>query len=220
MTLKPEQATRKFSQSTQRRRSKAVEHKRKRIMQAALLLFSQGGVSATSIEQIAEKADVSKTNLLYYFTSKEQLYIDVIKHLLTVWLAPLHGFCVEQDPLVAISEYIRLKLEMSRDCPAESKLFCMEVVQGAPLLFTELESPLHDLIVAKVEVINAWIEEGKLAKIDPYHLIFSIWAITQHYADFNVQIKAVTGQTLQDPVFFQNTLENVQRIILGGIEPK
>ena len=29
--------------------------------------------------------------------------------------------------------------------------------------------------------------------MDPHHLIFSIWALTQHYADFDVQVRAVLG---------------------------
>jgi transcriptional regulator, TetR family len=27
--------------------------------------------------------------------------------------------------------------------------------------------------------------------VDPYHLIFSIWALTQHYADFDAQIRLI-----------------------------
>ena len=188
-------------------------------MQSALTLFSQNGVSGSSVEQIAERANVSKSNLLYYFKSKEQLYLDVINHLLEVWLSPLKSFAEEQDPIATLSEYIRFKLELSRDNPAESKLFCMEIVQGAPLLIQELQTPLRELLSSKVAVINSWVEQGKLKKVDPYHLIFSIWAITQHYADFSVQIKAVTGRDLSDAEFFESTLENITRIVLDGVKP-
>jgi TetR/AcrR family transcriptional regulator len=95
----------------------------------------------------------------------------------------------------------------------------MEMVQGAPLLFNELNSPLRALVESKVHVINAWIDLGKLAPVDPYHLIFSIWATTQHYADFRIQVEAVTGKTLDDPDFFATTLKNLQSIILNGIRP-
>jgi len=210
---------RKLSPNAERRRNLAQQTKRKVIMQAALELFSRSGVHGTSVEQLAEKADVSKTNLLYYFSSKEQLYLEVIKQLLDVWLQPLQGFNVEQEPVQAINDYIKTKLELSRDNPAESRLFCMEMVQGAPLLFDELNSPLRALVKSKVQVINAWIEAGKLAPVDPYHLIFSIWATTQHYSDFRIQIEAVTGKNLDDPVFFANTLKNLQNIIVNGVRP-
>lgn len=212
-------AGRSFSPTTQKRRAEALQAKRSRIMQSALSLFAKNGVSGTSVEQISELADVSKSNLLYYFKSKEQLYLDVITHLLDVWLTPLQSFSAEQDPIETLSEYIKVKLEMSRDNPAESKLFCMEVVQGAPLLIKELETPLKELLDAKSAVINAWIDAGKLKPVEPYHLIFSIWAITQHYADFSVQIKAVTGKDLSNAAFFNSTLDNIKRIILEGLKP-
>ena len=45
----------------------------------------------TSTDKVAERAGVSKTNLLYYFPSKEALYIAVLKEILDVWLAPLRA---------------------------------------------------------------------------------------------------------------------------------
>jgi len=219
-TKKSKKSSRTISASVIKRRKTAKESKRKVIMQAALDLFSISGVHGTSIEQVAAHAKVSKTNLLYYFNSKEQLYLAVLQQLLDVWLQPLQSFSIEQDPMVAIRHYIRVKLELSRDNPAESRLFCMEILQGAPLLLGELKSPLRELIEAKVQVIRTWIEAGKLAPVDPYHLIFSIWATTQHYADFRVQVEAVTGKNLNDPTFFAEALHNVQTIILGGIVPR
>jgi TetR/AcrR family transcriptional regulator len=210
---------RAFSPTTQKRREQALQEKRTRIMDAALSLFSKNGVSGTTVEQVSELANVSKSNLLYYFKSKDGLYLSVITHLLDVWLTPLQSFSAEQDPIETLSNYIKVKLEMSRDNPAESKLFCMEVVQGAPLLIKELETPLKTLLDAKSAVINEWIKAGKLKPVDPIHLIFSIWAITQHYADFSVQIKAVTGKDLSDPVFFDTTLNNIQHILLDGLKP-
>lgn len=214
-----QKSPRVFRPSTQKRREKALQDKRNTIMAAAISLFSQHGVSGTSVEQIARQAKVSKTNLLYYFASKEQLYLDVIKHVLEVWLSPLQAFSEEQHAIDTLTHYIQYKLTMSRDNPAESRLFCMEVVQGAPLLLSELESPLCQLVEAKVQVIKAWIAQGQLADVDPYHLLFSIWAITQHYADFAVQVKAVTGKDLHDQAFFEQTLTSITQIILGNIKP-
>lgn len=68
--------------------------------------------------------------------------------------------------------------------------------------------------------LPGWVKSGKLAPIDPQHLIFMIWASTQHYADFAPQVEAVTGVTLRDEVFFNQTVENVQRIIIEGIRPR
>ncbi|WP_297842192.1 HTH-type transcriptional regulator RutR [Pseudomonas sp.] len=209
-----------MSPKAEDRRLQLIESKRATIIHAALGLFSRFGLHGTSLEQVASSANVSKTNVLYYFASKEDLYVHVMQHLLDIWLSPLRGFNVEQDPIEAIGNYIRVKLELSRDHPAESRLFCMEIMQGAPLIKDQLEQPLRDLVAAKVTVIQAWIDSGKLAKIDPYHLIFSLWSTTQHYADFSTQVQAVTGKTLDDSVFFEEVLGNLKGLILDGIRPR
>ncbi|GBU14375.1 transcriptional regulator [Enterobacterales bacterium] len=203
---------------TPTRRSRAVAAKRSTIMAAALEFFSLYGIHGTSLDQVAERADVSKTNLLYYFPSKEELYVAVLKGLLDVWLAPLKALRAEQHPLEAIDEYVRLKLCVSRDHPQASRLFCLEMVQGAPLLKQELGGSLKTLVEDKSEVIRGWIKAGLIAPVEPLHLIFMLWATTQHYADFGVQVEAITGKTLSDPLFFEQTVSNVQRIITGGIQ--
>ena len=199
------------------RRSKAVAAKRTAILTAALELFSLYGLHGTSLDKVAEGADVSKTNLLYYFPSKEALYIAVLKEILDVWLAPLRALRSDQEPLVAIRDYIRLKLEVSRDYPQASRLFCLEMLQGAPLLKAELEGDLKTLVEAKSQIVKGWIEAGRLAAVEPHHLIFMLWATTQHYADFASQVEAVTGRTLNDEDFFRETVDNVQRMVIEGI---
>jgi TetR/AcrR family transcriptional regulator len=199
------------------KRSQAVSAKKQAILSAALETFSQFGIHGTRLEQVAELAGVSKTNLLYYFPSKEALYVAVLQQILDIWLAPLRAFREELTPLVAIQQYIRLKLEVSRDYPQASRLFCLEMLQGAPLLKTVLSGDMKSLVDEKSAIIAGWVDTGKLAPVDPHHLIFMIWAATQHYADFSAQVEAVTGKSLKDDDFFHSTVDNVQRMIIEGI---
>ena len=77
--------------------------------------------------------------------------------------------------------------------PKASRLFAMEIIQGAPVLGEMLAGRLKKLVDEKAAVIRRWVAEGRLAPVDPYHFIFMIWATTQHYADFEVQIRAILG---------------------------
>ncbi|WP_294906878.1 HTH-type transcriptional regulator RutR [Tatumella sp. UBA2305] len=210
----------KVSEKKPGRRSRAVAAKRSAIVNAALSLFSQFGLHGTRVEQVAALADVSKTNLLYYFPSKEQLYLAVLQEILAVWLAPLRALQAEQQPLEAINHYIRLKLEVSRDHPQASRLFCLEILQGAPVLQQELEGGLRELVNEKAELIRLWISRGQLAETDPCQLIFMLWSVTQHYADFAIQVQAITGKSLQDEEFFTQTLNNIQSVITEGLRPR
>ena len=210
----------KVSEKKPGRRSRAVAAKRSAIVNAALSLFSQFGLHGTRVEQVAALADVSKTNLLYYFPSKEQLYLAVLQEILAVWLAPLRALQADQQPLEAINHYIRLKLEVSRDHPQASRLFCLEILQGAPVLQQELEGGLRELVNEKAELIRLWISRGQLAETDPCQLIFMLWSVTQHYADFAIQVQAITGKSLQDEEFFTQTLNNIQSVITEGLRPR
>ena len=202
---------------TRKKKAAPVADKRSAVLQAALGLFSRYGLHGTSVDQVAARAGVSKSNLLYYFANKEELYVCVLRNLLGVWLAPLREFSAEQDPQQVIADYIRRKLEVSRDNPDASRLFCLEIIQGAPLLRDELDRELHALVIEKSAVIQAWVDAGRLAPVDPTHLLFMLWATTQHYADFAVQVKALTGQTLANPEFFERTVVSVQAVVLRGV---
>ncbi len=200
-----------------RRRRRDGEARRETVLDAALDIFSTVGLHGASIDQIADRAGLSKANLLYYFPSKEDLYVAVLRRVLDVWLDPLHSLRADSEPADALRHYIRRKVTLSRDAPQASRLFCLEIVQGARLLREELEGPLRSLVEEKAAILRAWIAAGRIAPHDPHHLIFSIWAITQHYADFATQVEAITGRSLADPVFFEETVANTQGLILGHV---
>jgi len=199
------------------RRRKTFDDKRQFILNTALSVFSQFGFHGTTMEQIASSADISKTNLFYYFKSKEALYLTILENILNDWLAPIAGFDEVDEPKTALENYIRLKLELSRDQPEASRLFCLEIIQGAPILQNYLKGELKNIIDEKSKVIERWISQGKIKPIDPVQLIFFIWSTTQHYADFNVQIKAITGKDLSNKKFFEETCSAIQRLIIDGL---
>ena len=161
------------------------------ILDAALAVFSRAGFRGATLDQIAKEAGLSKPNLLYYFPSKEAIHIELLSGLMDVWLAPLRHMDENGDPIEEIVAYVLRKLEMSRELPRESRLFANEIVHGAPRILDQIRGDLRDLVEEKAAVIQHWIEAGKLAPLEPRHLLFSIWATTQHYADFDVQVRGI-----------------------------
>lgn len=177
-----------------RRQSRIQRKNREAILAAALQEFSAQGFAGTTIDRIAETAGLSKPNVLYYFPSKEAIHRELLMALLDLWLSPLRDLRAEGDPVDQLLAYARRKLELSRDYPRESRLFANEVLQGAPRLTPILGGALRDLVDEKSALIEVWADQGRIARIDPHHLLFSIWALTQHYADFEVQVRAVLGE--------------------------
>ena len=164
---------------------------REAILDAALEVFSIECFRGATLDQIATAAGLSKPNLLYYFASKEAIYTELLSKLLDTWLDPLRALDPNGDPINELIAYMRRKFEMSREFPRESRLFANEIVQGAPRIFDEITGPLKALVDETAALIQTWIDANRLAPIDPHHLIFSIWATTQHYADFDVQVRGI-----------------------------
>jgi TetR/AcrR family transcriptional regulator len=145
------------------------------------------------------------------------MHTALIARVLDTWLDPLRALDAEGDPEAEIRSYIRRKLEMARDFPRESRLFANEILRGAPLIEDELKGPLKQLVDEKAEVIRAWVKDGKIAECDPYHLIFAIWSTTQHYADFDVQVRAVLGQEKAGEERFEDAARFLEQLFTRGL---
>ncbi|GAD54539.1 TetR family transcriptional regulator C-terminal domain-containing protein [Limimaricola cinnabarinus] len=176
-------------------RTRIQARNRATILEAALEVFASRGFRGATLDRIAQTAGLSKPNLLYYFRSKEALHLAILEDLMDLWLAPLREMDPEGEPREEILRYMRRKLDMSRHHPRESRLFANEILQGAPRARPVIEGELKSLVDEKAAVIAAWSETGRIGPVDPHHLIFSVWALTQHYADFDVQVRTIMGGT-------------------------
>jgi TetR/AcrR family transcriptional regulator len=179
-------------------RTRIQERNRAAILEAGLAVFSAQGFRGATLDRIAREARLSKPNLLYYFPSKEAIHLALLRGLLDAWLAPLRGLDPAGEPAEEVLAYVRRKLELARDFPRESRLFANEVLRGAPHLSEVLGGELAALVEEKSAVLEGWMAEGRIARLPPKHLVFSIWALTQHYADFEAQVRAVLGE-VRDP---------------------
>ena len=207
--------------ATTKGQTRIQREKTELILDAALEVFSTYGYRGSTLDQIAKQAGLSKPNILYYFDGKEVMHKTLLARLLDTWLEPLIELkATSDDPVSEICAYVQRKLEMARDYPRESRLFANEILQGAPRILPDLSGPLRDLTDEKAKVIQGWIDAGKLAPVDPHHLIFSIWSTTQHYADFDVQVQAVLGPAAQDRfAAAQSHLDQMFRALLTPPAP-
>ena len=201
--------------STQKR-TRIQREKEALILEAALDVFSKYGFRGSTIDQVAKQAGLSKPNLLYYFSSKEAIHRRLLDRLLRQWEEPLRSINPDGAAIEELRAYIRRKLDLSRNYPRESRLFANEILQGAPRFREELKE-LRQLVDETAGIVNAWIDKGSIKACDPYHLIFSIWATTQHYADFDVQIRTVLGK--RDESRFEDAQSFLETLYLQGLVP-
>lgn len=201
-----------------RRRSasrEALEHK---ILVAAEEVFAEHGFNGASVDTIAERAGLSKQNMLYYFPSKESLYNHVLKDILDLWIEKMA--LIEQagdTPTVMLENYIRGKLVLSYTRPLGSKVFASEVISGAAHLQGYIKNDLLPQLEADVALVNSWIEQGLMDRVEPKHLFFTIWATTQTYADFSAQISLALGKEKLDEDDFIQAGDFLTHVLLKGL---
>ena len=193
---------------------------RARVLDAGLEVFSRFGFRGATIDQIARQAGMTKPNLLYYHRSKKALYRAVLERTLENWLEPLRALDPDGEPMAELKAYLDAKLGLSRANPRGSRLFAMEVMQGAPLLGELLRGPLKALVDEKAAVIAGWSAAGRIRSVDPHHLIFLMWAATQHYADFETQVRAVLGVAEADDGHYAAAEATIDAVLLGGLMPR
>jgi TetR/AcrR family transcriptional regulator len=195
------------------------ERNKELILRAASEEFADKGFAASKTSDIAAKAGVPKPNVYYYFKSKENLYREVLESIIEPIMRASTPFNAEGDPNEVLSAYIRSKVRISRDLPFASKVFASEIMHGAPHLSPEQVEQLNLQAKHNIECIQTWVERGQIAPIDPHHLMFSIWAATQTYADFDWQISAITGKAKLDDADYEAATQTIIRLVLKGCTP-
>ncbi|WP_026758918.1 TetR/AcrR family transcriptional regulator [Sediminimonas qiaohouensis] len=198
-------------------RKEIRQENEKLILQAAEKTFAEAGFGGATMQLIADVAGLPKANLHYYFPTKESLYRRVVQDIFHVWLQAADIFDAADGPIEGLGAYIDAKMEISRKHPAGSKVWASEVMHRAPVIQDYLETTLRDWTEGRIAVIERWIDQGLMDPVNPRHLLYMLWATTQHYADFNHQIETLNnGRPLSDAQWAEAT-DTVKRIILSGI---
>ncbi len=187
------------------------------ILQAAEKVFAEAGFGGATMQLIADLAGLPKANLHYYFATKEDLYRRVVQNIFEIWLHAAESMDNAPGPVEGIGAYIDAKMEISRRHPDGSKVWASEVMHGAPVIQDYLETTLRDWTTGRAALIQGWIDEGQMQPVNPEHLLYMLWATTQHYADFGHQIETLNGGKPLSDTQWRAAKDSVKTMILRGI---
>ncbi|MBD1574633.1 TetR family transcriptional regulator [Vibrio sp. S17_S38] len=196
--------------------AKVRERNQHAIIEAASQHFAKYGYAATKVADIAKEANIPKPNIYYYYTSKDNLYRAVLESVTAPLLKSSLPIQVLDDPKEALTEYIKTKLIISCDHAHASKVFANEVMSGGTSLPKDIEDALQqqsEMILAK---FNSWMDQGLMETVSAHHLMFTIWAATQTYADFGWQICRVLDKKKLSRQDYDEAAEFLTTMILKG----
>lgn len=186
------------------------------ILQAAEEEFALHGLKGARMQSIANRANLPKANIHYYFKTKTSLYLAVLDNIMETWNNFFDEATIEDEPAAALDTFIRQKVRLSFEQPNASRLFASEMLQGAPYLSDYLAQVLRPWVNDRAKIIQGWIDAGKMPATDPVLLIFMIWATTQHYADFQVQVLGILDAVEYDHDLTNRISDFISHTILSG----
>lgn len=190
------------------------------ILQAAQEEFIIQGYKGASVQSIADRAQLPKANVLYYFKNKENIYHAVLELTLDMWDQGIGDITFEDGPKRAIEKIIAAKVKMSFENPNASKIYAMEIIQGAQHLKEFARTYLRKWVREKAKIFQIWIKNGEMADVNPVNLIFLIWSSTQHYADFETQILTIMNRANYEEEDVNQVINFLTDIILRGCKLK
>jgi TetR/AcrR family transcriptional regulator len=191
------------------------------ILREAVRLFAERGFEGTSIADVAERAGLSKQNLMYYFPSKQALYKRVLDDVLDEWLARMASLADPgQDPADVLRAYVRAKLRFSREQPLASRVYAMEVIGGAKLYGEQIRDRVVPRLRQDIGVFERWIADGRIAPVNATHLLFAVWAMTQSYADFSAQMALVLDRSELTAQDFEDAERMITAMVLAAVAGK
>ncbi len=194
------------------------EELRGTIRQAAIEEFAENGLRGASTQAIARRAGISKTKLHYYIASKEELYEEALAHIIDIWAELFNETNDEEDPQRFLRRYIARKIRHSLEHPEVARMFSNEVMRGAPMMRQYWETS-REATQKAAERIRNWVSQGLIRPVDPLLLQFNIWALTQHYALHQAEVRFMLGVDEQTPLDAEPIIDEVTTLVLNGLRP-
>jgi len=168
-------AKRRPSKPKFRRRAEA---RKDEVLDAALELFTEKGFAATRVDDIAQKAGISKGTIYLYFESKEALMEGLIERALSpIALKAIEVIdTVGVDPRVVFKMIGKLITERLSDPKvfAVPKLIVLESAQFPELAAIYRRDVIDKVLPRVVHLIERQIELGRFRKVDPELAVRSV----------------------------------------------
>jgi TetR/AcrR family transcriptional regulator len=185
------------------------------IREAAITEFGLHGFKGASTQAIAERAGLTKPQLHYYIKGKDELYEELLFAVLQGWSEAFAFDASSADPRRVLTHYIHKKLAYALDNPGLSRIFTNELLGGGPNLQRYWPLAVRST-QAKVDLIDGWIAKGLMRPLDARLLLMHIWGMTQHYADYAVQVRVMMGQPPDTPIDREPIQRELTAFVLMG----
>lgn len=184
------------------------------IREAAIREFGKNGLSGTSTQALADAAGITKAQFHYYITSKEDLYREVLNYIIAEWSDMFFASASANDPTLVISDYLRMKIRHSIEHPGMTRLFSLEMARGGIDIADHWGDILNSAGKA-IRIIGGWCDAGLIKQVDPVLFLMNMWAVSQFYAEYEIQARRLLGTMEGEPLDAERIIEEAIELFLA-----
>ena len=202
-------------------RSRDADRSQLAILLAARDEFAQHGLGGARVDRIAQRADVNKRLIYYYFKSKDELFLAVLENAYAdIRDAETELHLRDMEPAQALRRLTEFTWQYYITHPEFLTLLNSENLhQGRHLAMSgrvqEMNSPL---IQTLAEILERGRADGLFrGGIDPVQLYVSIAGMSYFYLSNNHTLSAIFGRDLMTPKARHERLSHMCEVILGYV---
>lgn len=185
---------------------------RQAILHAAIDLFAEFGYDATSVQQIVERAGVTKGALYHHFTSKEEILYRIYGDLFAEQLADLDRILASgARPEQALREAITSLVTSTAGSAKAAAVFSQEIARMSTEHYAEQQSEWRRYQDEVRELIRRGQREGVFRTDASPHV--TSWAI------FGVTNSMHTWFRPDGPMTAEQIAAELADLVMGGILP-
>ena len=190
----------------------------RRILEVAEREFAVRGYAGARIQEIAEKVGIQKASLYYYFRSKEELYIAVVKDILTqleeTVETSLNTSGTRKDQAVNLTDRI---IEFFAKNPNYSKIILQRITGEAQVNDADATARVDRIIQKIAGFFHDGTKEGEFKKLNSFHLLQSVIGMTIFHFAADRFSSALTGSDIFSEQAVAKRKNEVTQLLLHGI---
>jgi len=195
-----------------------------KIIQAATEVFLEKGKDGARMQEIAQKADINKALLHYYFRSKDKLYETVFRERVFRFLDELFSSVPKTDDIeTVLKEFTENYIDLISTHPELVRFILWEIRQGGQFMGDALKDIFEKHGFTKfpfLDKVQNAIQAGTIRSLDPLHLIISVIGVCVYpFIAQPLLEKAIPGIQISSANFLQKRKEEVFKLIWEGIQP-
>ncbi len=208
----------KQTKNNAERKQRVRNRNEKKIISAAEKIFSEKGYNTATIQEIADKLNMPKANIHYYFPTKKDLYLTVIMKLRDLWKNEVDVMMTKSDAKTALRIYVRSLLDISFENPHAHKIWNWEMMRGARNLTSDIRESMKKRN-KKRNCANSELGRYRTNcfRLKPQNLLYFLWGITTHFSHQRDQIKILNGNKHLSKEQREKVYDDAVNMILRGV---